>query len=455
MKLLSSIKEKRESGQVLVIIAIAMVGLAGFTALVVDGGMVYADRRHDQSTSDAAAMAGAAAAAEVLDNAGVTKSTFDCSSSDVVNAMSAGRAAIISQANTNNITLESNLDNQNGVEAVCVNSGSDKHIEFNVMVTTSVEANFAQVVFGGDLTNTTEAISQLVPAEQGGGVPFNGSSMVALNESECKSFWVVGSADILSDGIQVNSHGSNGSCDALTKTGSGSVSGGSAGINVVGSANAVGSGTLVEPVNEGSPYMPDPLAGLTPPSSACSGPATDFSHNGGNYTIDPGHYSRIKITGNGSITLNPGVYCIDATNKNRGFQNTGSSTVSGDGVLIYLKRGVFDLAGSGPINLKAPNDSNCVGEACNYKGMLIWSESGNDSDDFVVTGGASNNFGGTVYIPNEQCTLTGSGDQLFDLQMICDTIKVTGSNNMTVGYDPNLVYEVPGVGTPAKIQMTK
>ena len=455
MKILSKKKDKRESGQVLVIIAIAMVGLAGFTALVVDGGMVYADRRHDQSTSDAASMAGAAAAAEVLDNAGVTKSTFDCSSSDVINAMNTGKAAVIAQATKNNISLESDLSNENGVAVTCVDSGGEKHLEFEVMVTTEVEANFAQLVFGGDLTNTTDAISQIVPAVQGGGVPFEGASMVALNEEECKAFWVTGSSDILADGIQVNSDGEDGSCDAVTKTGSGTVSGGAQGINMVGTSSDVGSGSLVEPVTEGAPYMPDPLTGLTPPSAACSGPATDFSHNGGTYTIDPGHYSRIKITGNGSITLNPGVYCIESTHNNRGFQNTGTSTVSGDGVLIYLKRGVFDLAGSGGINLTAPTDANCVGEACNYKGMLIWSASDNPSDDFVVNGGASNTFGGTVYIPHEECRLTGSGDQVFDLQMICDTIKITGSDNITVGYDPNLVFEVPGASTPAKIQMTK
>ena len=447
---------KREQGQVLVIIAIAIVGLAGFTALVVDGGSVYADRRHDQSTSDAASLAGAAAAAEVMDNAGITTENFDCSNSDVINAMNTGAAAIITQASRNNISLESNLDNQNGVQVFCEDSGTDKYLEFKVMVTTSIETNFAQLIFINELTNTTEAVSQILPATPGGGVPFGGASMVALNETECKSFWSTGSSDILSDGIQVNSNGSNGSCDALRTSGSGDVSGGTAGINVVGTASTSGSGTLVEPVVEGAPYMPDPLAGLTPPSDACSGSATDFSLTGSSdVTIDPGHYSRIRVTGSGSLTLNPGVYCIEATNKNRGFQNSGSGDIIGDGVLIYLKRGVFDLSGSGSIDLKAPSDDNCVDEACNYKGLLVFSDPTNDSTEFVMTGGADNHFGGSVYVPNTECRLTGSGDQFFDMQMICDTIKVTGSDKVTVGYDPNLVYEVTGTGTPAKIQLTK
>ncbi len=446
---------KREYGQVLVIIAIAMVGLAGFTALVVDGGMVYADRRHDQSTADAASLAGAAAAAEVLDNAGITTENFNCSNSNVINAMNTGAAAIITQASRNNISLESNLDNQNGVQVFCEDSGTEKYLEFQVMVTTSIETNFAQLIFVNDLTNITEAVSQIIPATPGGGVPFDGASMVALSEDECKAFWVTGSSEILADGIQVNSHGSNGSCDAVTKTGSGWVDGGAAGINMVGTSSDVGSGALIEPVTEGAPFIPDPLEGLAPPTAACNGPAIDYSYSGGTHTIDPGHYSRIKITGSGSITLNPGVYCIEATNKTRGFQNTGTSTVSGDGVLIYLKRGVFDLAGNGGINLTAPTDANCVDEACNYKGMLIFADPANDSANFVINGGADNYFGGSVYIPHEECRLTGSGEQIFDLQMICNTIKITGSDEIIVGYDPNLVYEVPGVGTPAKMQLTK
>jgi hypothetical protein len=58
MKFLSKII-KEEKGQVMVIVALAMVVLLGFTALAVDGGALYLARRQAATAADAAALAGA------------------------------------------------------------------------------------------------------------------------------------------------------------------------------------------------------------------------------------------------------------------------------------------------------------------------------------------------------------------------------------------------------------
>jgi len=50
---------KEEKGQVMVIVALAMVVLLGFTALAVDGGALYLERRNMVTAADAAALAGA------------------------------------------------------------------------------------------------------------------------------------------------------------------------------------------------------------------------------------------------------------------------------------------------------------------------------------------------------------------------------------------------------------
>jgi hypothetical protein len=52
-------KNPSESGQAIVLLAISIVVLLGFTALAVDGGMIFSDRRHAQNAADAAALAGA------------------------------------------------------------------------------------------------------------------------------------------------------------------------------------------------------------------------------------------------------------------------------------------------------------------------------------------------------------------------------------------------------------
>lgn len=52
-------RAERERGQVMVLSAIAMVGLVSVVGLVTDGGTVFAARRDLQNAADAAALAGA------------------------------------------------------------------------------------------------------------------------------------------------------------------------------------------------------------------------------------------------------------------------------------------------------------------------------------------------------------------------------------------------------------
>ena len=48
-----------ESGQIIVLVAILMVGLVAVVGLVTDGGLVFSQRRDLQNAADAAALAGA------------------------------------------------------------------------------------------------------------------------------------------------------------------------------------------------------------------------------------------------------------------------------------------------------------------------------------------------------------------------------------------------------------
>ena len=50
-----------ESGQALIVIVFALVGLIGMIALTVDGGFAYSDHRHAQNAADTAAFAAARA----------------------------------------------------------------------------------------------------------------------------------------------------------------------------------------------------------------------------------------------------------------------------------------------------------------------------------------------------------------------------------------------------------
>ena len=52
-----------ERGQTLLIFVLALTVLLGFTAMAIDVGLFYEDRRHIQNTADAAALAGVGGAA--------------------------------------------------------------------------------------------------------------------------------------------------------------------------------------------------------------------------------------------------------------------------------------------------------------------------------------------------------------------------------------------------------
>src|SRR5689334_25165610 len=49
----------QERGQALIMVALAVVGLFGFSALAIDGSRVFSDRRHAQNAADTAALAAA------------------------------------------------------------------------------------------------------------------------------------------------------------------------------------------------------------------------------------------------------------------------------------------------------------------------------------------------------------------------------------------------------------
>ena len=117
-------RQSSEKGQALVLIVLAMVVLLGFTALAVDGGMVYSDRRHAQNASDAASLAGGSAAALKLENSHVSYSTWNCGNSAIGDARDAAETAAINRAVDNGFGIDRNISDHHGVRTDC---GSEVH----------------------------------------------------------------------------------------------------------------------------------------------------------------------------------------------------------------------------------------------------------------------------------------------------------------------------------------
>jgi len=74
-----------ESGQIIVLVAILMVGLVAVVGLVTDGGLVFSQRRDLQNAADAAALAGAMQ---------IDESAYRASSAVVLDERAARQAAV-------------------------------------------------------------------------------------------------------------------------------------------------------------------------------------------------------------------------------------------------------------------------------------------------------------------------------------------------------------------------
>jgi hypothetical protein len=206
-----------ERGQALIIIALALVGLAGIAGLVIDGGNAFQDKQRAQNAVDAAALASA--------HARIT-------GGDLVGAAMASAAenGYNNDGVTNIISLYS--PPKDGPH-----TGDIEYIQ--VIIKSTVTTYFARVVGTNQIINEVQATARTKAPEIG--PLLHGHAVISLAPtSNCfnrLSFWIHGEAtlDITGGGVFVNS--SNQAC-ALKQQGNGSIRLEEGyGINVVGNAN--------------------------------------------------------------------------------------------------------------------------------------------------------------------------------------------------------------------------
>ena len=239
-------KAKRsESGQVFVILALVVVGLIGFTALAIDGGMVYAERRRAQNAVDAGALAAAlaktqsnnvhVAALNRTNSNGYDTSWGPCDPAGVDCTLGTG----------SNWTVEVTNPPRVGDFA-----GRDEYIR--LVIATKVDTAFAHLVFKGGLQTTVDAVSRAWPAQN----ILPGYALYGATKTECKGLWFSGTGNTTITGGSVfsNSSASSVSCQSGVQDGNGDVTVGPSpqNIQVVGNFDMGGSGSVDPlPVMEG------------------------------------------------------------------------------------------------------------------------------------------------------------------------------------------------------------
>lgn len=424
------IKIRRDQrGQIVALTAVCTMVLMACMALAIDVGLLFRAKRKAQIAADAAAVA-----------AGLDYKY----NSSLVSARTAGQSASAANGITNGTggaVVAINIPPQYGSFA-----GSSGYVE---AVVTQPNPTIFMSMFS--LTSVTVGAKAVVSsganhgciwtlAKSGIDVSLTGSG--ALTARNC------------------NIYDDSAASDALTLTGSGSVS--AAQIGIVGSYSDTGSGTITpHPPTTGIAPAADPLTLTAPsiPSGTCSSNCNPNNSTASPMTLQPGTYTSITNSGSGTLTLAAGNYIITGDLKNTGsgslvlgagnytiggnFQSTGSSSITlGSGLytiggnlsltgsgpmtgtsVTFYTQGSTTIQGSGSMNLTAPTSGT-------YSGVLLY-QPPTDSGAVQLTGSGGDKVQGILYAPDSTLTLTGSGSMTVSLDIIVDSLKVSGSGSIT------------------------
>lgn len=466
---------EQERGQVLVLFAGALVALLMVAALAFDVGSMLLERRDQQNAADAAAIAGA----RYLPG-------------DAANAKQAARDV----ATANGFTASSSVS----VEPLVppgpgTSSRYRSKSSIEVTISSTRPSIFAGVmgVLGWPVGARAVATNQDDIA-----APY---AILALEEHQCSALYVGGGGQILVNGnLQVNSDCDDPGRGALERKAGAilplNVEADPALCSVVGTIKSAGSGSLTCTQEEFARPVDDPLAdlpapplpdapapamylvsgtaGLKPPDG-CPGsdnPATvdaptlckfvpSADYQTAVWRMYPGLYPGGIDLQVGTFYLEPGIYWIGGG----GFQAGGNGVTlmsvatgkpgptAGGGILLYNSGlpaspiGKIVLNGADATISLLPLQDGSI-----WKGLVVFmdrTDIGGDSvDDVTINGGSSElDVRGTIYVPDGQIQVNGSGGTIVIDQIIADQFKVTGAGGTIKAlYDADFVVKFIAAG---------
>lgn len=469
-----------EKGQILVLLALVLLGLLGFTALAIDGGMIFADRRYMQSGADSASLAGAGAIGAGVEALHMKTADWSCSDLFATSVIDQGYAAAINKAASNGFTIEQNSalgteGNLNGVKITCHNevvtdpdTGKPtlvKEVDVWVMITQETNTSFVQLFTSQPMKNTISSITTVEPGVSAGG----GYSIVALRTGPChpsdEGVLVSGDAEIVIEegGIWSNS--------CMTYDG---------GVSVTIDPPAPGS---IMYNNTDYPYDVNGVPGVIDPAPTstdalhpvtgglevnleCESASLDpyenigFHKPGDTMNLPPGNYGDITLT-DGTIVLEGGLYCIDGTvNLNGGAFTIDTSSSPPIGVTFYFTGSSFTVNGGVHLVIAAPNEQPAEVTANHpsdpgLEDMLLYVPPGY-APVIKINGNSGSSVSGTIYAPDSYIEVGGNTTlatgETFTItsSIIGLDVKVAGTPGIDIRYDENMDY-----GTPSSLYVRK
>lgn len=227
--------------------------------------------------------------------------------------------------------------------------------------------------------------------------------ILSLDEEESQAMTTSGTVDLIMPdcGIAVNSKAE----DALQLNGNVEID--VKDIAIVGDYDISGSSATLEYENmeRGTAPVPDPYANLEEPTVGACNYTNHKVTGGGSKTLNPGIYcGGISISGNNTVTFNPGLYIL----KGGTLKITGGGSITANGVTFFLTNdgtdfANVDISGGKNMTFTAPDET---GE---FPGIAFYQD-----QDAPTTGtngitGTSNVYvDGVMYFPNQELNFGGN-----------------------------------------------
>ena len=397
-------------GFALVWTAVLLVVILGFTGLAVDTGycVVVANQLHN--AADAAALAGAQ---QIFYNPTALTST----AVSVAAANKAGGVPV--QLDGSDVVVgRYDLANRTFTPGAAVPNA----VKATARRTAGSPGGPLTLFFGAAFGAPTVDITRSSIAVNSGNIP---AKVIVLNDDpNVAPFTVTGNSSLIvnSGAIQVNSH-NNG---ALTVKGGGTLHADA--IRVAGTSRVSSNASVTPAPTDNAPVVADPYIALPAPTFPAGQPGINVS-TGETITLSPGYYTD-GIRGNGgTVNLNPGIYILGG----QGLRLTSQTTINGTGVMLYITgTGSVDMTGGSAVNLSPPDATrDTFPGATTYDGITIYQDRA-DTQAASLTGTASSNLQGVIYIPSAATSLNGGGSQMA-ISLVVNSLTISGTGTLTVG----------------------
>jgi hypothetical protein len=407
----------RRNGQVLIFAVLTLTLMFGAMGLSMDLGWDYFLKQRVQTAADAAA---SAASVYALNN-GDTCSTVTCGTAlnctgitaPPTSSLQAG--CLYAMADGPPILTASTIEN-NAAHPPSGLTGVTPAMWIQVTVSA---ANHNSFLYMWGFTTASIRASAIA----GVNIP-TGSCIYALGTGSIPdALSITGTSSITTTGCGVYVNSSSPS--ALYLYGSPTLTAKS--INVVGETSISGGSTASPTPTTGASPIADPFATLPAPSfSGCdqTNYSIDRSHTA---TLSQGVYcGGMSITGNATVTLNPGVYILNGG----GLTISNSATVTGSHVMFYNTAtssetiGPVSITGNPVVTLSAPNSGT-------YEGVVFYQDR---TQTYAAVNTIANSstgiITGTYYFPTTAFSFTGNVSTPIYEAFIAQTISITGSSSL-------------------------